>query len=312
MFGFNSRTPLHAVYPAQLFASFVIPYGDASYLGTTAEMPLSVGLLLGVGLILFLLADLRGSKRLQTISRICAAFGLLMLLISSTLFPWSYVAKIPVLNQLLFAVQFPWRYLGLASFLLSVGFGLSAYALGQGRHGLLLAACLVLAVVNIAPYMDQFVQSDQQKTLMAEKYDVQDMEGYLLMDYFYADTDYAGFLNYPMQIKASGDITISGFAKQGTHLAFSYTASDAQTVTLPLYHYPGYTALLGGQPLPIADGDNHLMAVSLPAGKGTVTVRYEGFWYFNAANWASLLSLLALLGYALWKARQSRRTSAVI
>jgi len=304
MFGFNSRTPLHADYPAQLFASFVEPFGEAAFLGTTAEMPSSAGLLLGVSVFLFILTDHREDKRLVILNRVSMGFGLLMLLISTTLFPWSYVAQIPVLNQLLFAVQFPWRYLGLASLLLAMGLGISAYGIGRKNKTILLIVCLALAALNIAPYMDRFVQSDKQEVLTAEKYDVADIEGYLLMDYFYADTDYADFLRYQIRIVSDGEIAITDFTKQGTHLSFSYSADADQTVTLPLYRYPGYVAELNGQVTEILDGDNHLMALSLPAGEGTVAVRYEGFWYYRAADWISVLTLLALAGRAVYRKRK--------
>lgn len=310
MFGFNSRTPLHAAYPAQLFASFVEPFGEAAYLGTTAEMPSSAGLLLGVSVFLFLLNNDKEDKRLLTLNRVSMGFAFLMLLICTTLFPWAYVAKIPVLNQLLFAVQFPWRFLGLASFLLAMAFGISAYGLGRGSRKLLLVACLVLAALNIAPYMDQFVQSDRQDVLTAQKYDVADIEGYLLMDYFYADTDYSAFLHYPIRITAPDTVSITEFSKQGTHLSFRYSTDTAQTVTLPLYRYPGYTALRNGEAAPILDGDNHLMALSLPAGEGTVAVRYEGFWFYRAANGISALTLIAWIGWAAYRKRKPRKIAA--
>ena len=127
---------LHAVYLPQLFSSFVDPYAAVTtFPGTTAEMPLSVGLLLGLGLVLFLFAAYKKREgqledvRLYGIGRGAAAFAVLALLMASVVFPWTYVYKIPILSKVLFAVQFPWRYLGAASALLSLVFAAGAWLL---------------------------------------------------------------------------------------------------------------------------------------------------------------------------------------
>ena len=301
MFNYTTRTALHAVYPAQWFASFVNPFGNASYLGTTAEMPLSVGLLPGIGILLYLLQNRQDDRRLRGVGRVSLGFGLLALITSSTIFPWTYIARIPVLGELLFAVQFPWRYLGIAGFFLSLVFAVSACGIVRDNRRLLIAACLVLAVFNAAPFLDQYVQAENTVYVMREKYDVEAMTEYSTWDYLYADTDF-DTLTLPMAIAAPDGVAVSAFSKRGTHVTFSYAADTEQTVTLPLYLYPGYEATLNGtQALTPLRGDNHLMALSLPAGQGTVSVHYAGFWYYTVANLVSLGAALALLAWVFYR-----------
>ena len=231
-------------------------------------------------------------------------FGITALLISSTLFPWTYVAELPVLGELLFAVQFPWRYLGIAGFFLALVFGLAVHALLRDHQKLLIPLCLLLAVFNIAPFIDQYIQSDGQVYVMQEKYDVAALESYATYDYGYTDTDFETISENPMAIAAPEPITISNFAKSGTHIAFDYASDSEQTVTLPLYLYPGYRAAVNGAQVSPLDGDNHLLALALPAGKGMVAVYYAGFWYFNAANFVSLFTLLAYAGWLVYRKRR--------
>ena len=307
MFDYTTRTALHAVYPAQLFSSFASPFGNAKYLGTTVEMPLSVGLLPLIGILLWLLKGREADNTLRGTGRVSLGFGLLALLIASTLCPWTYIAKIPVLGELLFAAQFPWRFLGVAGFFLAVVFGIAAYSLGRNGTKLLIAACLVLALFNAAPFLDQFIQSEDQTYVMRDKADVDAMLAYATWDYDYADTDFKALADQPAAVAASGDITISSFQKRGTHVTFGYAADTDQTVTLPLYNYPGYAATLDGeQALTPIDGDNHLLALSLSAGEGTVAVWYDGFWYFNVANFVSLFTLLACTGWMFFKKQRKR------
>ncbi len=300
MFDYTTRTLLHAVYPVQWFASFVSPFGNAEYLGTTVEMPLSVGVLPFLGLLFYLLAWPRDDRALRAVGHASAGIGLFALLVSSTLFPWSYVAKVPVLGELLYAVQFPWRYLGLAGFCLAMVFGLGAYGLGREHRRVLIAACVALAVFNIAPFLDRFVQADGQGYVMRSKTDMAEITAYTTWDYDYADTDFDALKSPPMAVAAPGGVTISDFEKHGTHITFAYAADTEQTVTLPLYLYPGYRAVLNGaQALEPADSGNHLLALTLPAGEGTVSVWYAGFWYFDVANFVSLGTLVAMIGWGI-------------
>jgi hypothetical protein len=276
-------------------------------------MPLSVGLLPLIGILFYLLASKRDDRELRSIGNVSLGLGLAALLISSTIFPWTYVAKIPVLGELLYAAQFPWRYLGIAGFFLAVVFGIGAYGLFQNRGKVLVAACLLLAVFNIAPFLDQYVQADNQTYVMQSKYDTSSMKSYATWDYGYDDTDFEALESLPIAIDAPGGAQISEFLKSGTHVSFAYTAETEQTVVLPLYFYPGYTAVLNGtQALSPLDGENHLLTLSLPAGEGAVSVRYEGFWYFNVANFISLLTLFTLLGvYTVIKLRNVKPRSAL-
>ena len=306
MFDYTTRTMLHAVYPAQLFATFVQPFGNAEYLGTTAEMPLSVGLLPAVGILLLLIANPKDDRTLRNVGRASLLLGLSALLVATTVFPWTYAAKIPLLGTLLYAVQFPWRFLGAAGFLLSVAFAVGAYGLGRDHSRALIAVCLAAAVFNAAPFLDQFLQSADREYVMRSKYDTASLVQYATWDYVYADTD-PGTLGGPMAVQAPEGVAISGLQKSGTHLSFSYASVAGQTVTLPVYLYPGYRVTLNGADAVPLEGENHSMALALPAGEGTVSLQYEGFWYFSAADFVSLLTLLGIGGVLANKNRNRRK-----
>ena len=305
---------LHAAYLPQLFASFVNPYaGMTTFPGTTAEMPLSVGLLPGFGLVLFVFAAFQKRKnRLEDaplfgIGRGAAIFGVLALITASVVFPWTYVHKIPILGKILFAVQFPWRYLGAASALLAIVFAASASLLipKPEHRRLLVLGCLLLSILNAAPFIDAAVQSDQQIVIVDDKYADFVEEVYLPGDYFFEGTDVDAYLDRaPVPEAVSGEIAFSDYQRDGLHLTFDYTAAGDVSVALPLYAYPLYTATLDGrEELILTDGDNHILTAFLPAGSGQVEIALSLPWYFTLADILSLVSILGLIAFVILKRR---------
>ena len=303
---------LHAAYLPQLFASFVNPYaGMTTFPGTTAEMPLSVGLLQGMGLLLFLFAAYAKRENrlaepgLYATGRAAAGFAALALCMASVLFPWTYVYQIPVLGKLLFTVQFPWRYLGAASALLSITFAAGACLLfPEPKHQrLLVLGCLLLSILNAAPLIDAAIQAPDQTVVMADKEADFAAQVHLPGDYFFEGTDVEAYLRRaPVPAVVSGDAALSGYEKDYLHISFDYTSAAGAALELPLYRYPLYAATLNGkEPLMLSTGDNNILVVHLPAGGGRVSVSYSQPWTFTAADLLSLLSLLALGVWGWWK-----------
>jgi hypothetical protein len=310
---------LYAAYLPQLFASFVNPYASMNtFPGTTAEMPLSVGLLLGLGLIVFVFAAYQKRENrledtgLYAVGRGTAVFAILALVMASVAFPWTYVHQVPVLSKLLFAVQFPWRYLGAASALLAIVFAVSAYLLlGKPEHRrLLVLGCLLLAIVNAAPFIDAAIQSDGQIVVVQDKNADFVAPVYLPGDYFFEGTDVDAYLSRaPVPAVTSGDAELSNYAKDTLTVSFDYAAAAASTVELPLYGYPAYRAALNGtDELALTDGENHILTVALPAGQGHVEVTYSQPWYFTFADILSVLMMLALLTYGIVRKRKQTIT----
>lgn len=297
---------LHAAYLPQLFATFVDPYaGMTTFPGTTAEMPLSVGLLLGVGLIGMLFAAYQKREgrvaklELYQQGRGAALFALLALLMASVAFPWTYIYQIPMLSKALFAVQFPWRYLGAASALLSIAFAVSAYILlwTSDRRKLLVLGCLLLAILNAAPFIDESVQSGKQIVVVKDKAADFIAPVYLPGDYFFEGTDVDAYLSRPpVPAVISGDAALSAYQKDYLHISFDYTSQTGAALELPLYGYPVYrVALDTGEELAFTAGDNSILTAALPAGSGHVDVSYRQPWYFTLADIVSLLSVFVLI-----------------
>ncbi len=95
------------------------------------------------------------------------------------------------------------------------------------------------------------------------------------------------------------------YEKQGTHVSLRLQNVQPQGwVEIPLLYYDGYGARdQQGQRLETEPGDNHVVRILLREGTTRVELRYEGFWYFRAAELVTVLTLGAW-GVYWWKKRR--------
>lgn len=85
------------------------------------------------------------------------------------------------------------------------------------------------------------------------------------------------------------------------HLSLPVTA----TLQVNTLCYPGWTAYLDGQRVPIVPSDpQHLISVQVPMGEHELELRFEDTAERQLANAASAVTLVALVGILLWRRRQ--------
>ena len=128
-------------------------------------------------------------------------------------------------------------------------------------------------------------------------------------DYLYADLNYQNaqdaLQHLPSrQIEANAEVRL--LDKQGTTLTLQSQNNAPCTVKLPLFYYPGYTAVNEkDQQLPLSETTGHRLQLDLPAGQQTVTIHYSGLTIFRIADAISCISLLFLLGLTWREIRRS-------
>lgn len=324
VFHATNDVSLHAAYASQLFMAFPEMKGTSLPLGETqGEMSLSVGLLLGLGALIYLFSAwltqrgvLRQAERRITVGRNCLVFALLALWMATTLFPWQAAQSLPLLGTVLGSVQFPWRYLGFATAFLCVLCVLGVYAfLRTEQQKRVATVCIMLlSIVAAAPLFDG-IQNEQSTYVPDRQYTMNFNE----TDSFYYlsstvsrygeestdDGDGKGvFVTFPQD-----DVTITDFVKNGTSLNFSFTA-EAQNgayFDTGYYGYPGYTAWLDGERLETVRNENDELRVLLPEGTtgGTVKIRYTGKWFYRVGDALSLLTVLACIAWPFWRKRRN-------
>lgn len=291
-------------------------YSESLTMGLSAEMPLTVGTVLGFGVLLFVLclADpaLRGAEPGATrLGGWTLGFGALAIWMASTLFPWYTIyLNVEWLSKLLGKLQFAWRFLGLATILLAVCACCALAVLRRGKTSWLRPAAVLLVLLTVIPagFLTYEVSRNSEvvnyQSLAAIDNLAEQVGGGEYMPYGMAD----GSLNAWEVTEPTFDdtLTVSDYTFGTLEASFACTNTSDQeaTAVLPLFSYPGYRLTAGdGATLGEQDG---LIAVTLPAGySGTVQVKFVGFWFWRLAD---LISLAGIVGTAVFCRRRGRRS----
>ena len=291
-------------------------YSESLTMGLSAEMPLTMGTVLGFGVLLFVLcladpALRRAEPGATRLGGWTLGFGALAIWMASTLFPWYTIyLNVEWLSKLLGKLQFAWRFLGLATILLAVCACCALAVLRRGKTSWLrpAAALLVLLTVIPAGFLTYEVSRNSEvvnyQSLAAIDNLAEQVGGGEYMPYGMAD----GSLNAWEVTEPTFDdaLTVSDYTFGTLEASFACTnTSDREaTAVLPLFSYPGYRLTAGdGATLGEQDG---LIAVTLPAGySGTVQVKFVGFWFWRLAD---LISLAGIVGTAVFCRRRGRRS----
>jgi uncharacterized membrane protein YfhO len=103
-------------------------------------------------------------------------------------------------------------------------------------------------------------------------------------------------------------LDVESFQKDGTTIRFGYHTDKNKIIELPLCFYPGYEANTeNGQALEIMENEHYGLLVVLPAGDGTVHLRYTGMPIFHIVDGISFSTLVLCIAAIGRKRLKSKR-----
>lgn len=305
--------------PWQMFMNTYTTMGDSLDATTQGEMPLSIGLALLLGTLLFLYrrltrpagaADDAGDR----IQRGLFASGWVLLWLTSTLFPWPQLSNIPAVDGVFSKIQFIWRLLILAAPLLTAGTAqeLIRQWRAENRLGMAASVCIVTLAIWSATYASsQYLFFN--RTLMPSNSGGWNHTMFYDGQYLLTETT-IGAVGYQLQqgIGIIGSAEVTDWNKQGSRVTLTFHRYDPAEPTVfrvPLYNYGMYRATLSdGRQLPIRSDEHYnLVEVLVTDGTtdGTITVAYHAPRRFRLGEGVTLLSVAALL----WLRRRGRRSA---
>lgn len=295
--------------------------GGGSGEGTTGDMPLTLGLAGCLVLVLALWCCLQRGRWQITLEthrqwlglRGSLALCLLAMWLSTTLFPWDWLAnKLPQkMVDILLKPQFSWRYLAMAVVLIGVITVLAlrlaesvAPRLARGAAIAIVAATLLYAGVF---YKEYAYQQDTMTLISTEtitNFPYETM-GY---DYLPAGADFSTFAS----VEATAQDADASATWQGNGTVQCENRSgESVAVDLPLLAYQHYIAVdaATGQRLSLIENQQHCLQVILPAEySGTVQVRYSPPVAWRMAEIVTLATVLALTGWAVQTIRRKKKS----
>ncbi len=318
MFVMDEERNLYAysVYPAQFF-DLSLNNPSADNLGRTSfsgSMPFSIGLLLLIGILLFVLLLFRKEPKNTFHKKLgawCLVLGGLSLYASSVYFPWEAIQRIGILNVFVERFQFASRFLPFASLFLGVTTAVGIYYFFENREQRKMLCLLmgVLLVYTSGKYMSDysnsastFVDWDNQ---MDHAYDT---------DMLYLISDNGAHVSVRLMnaqdtaFQASEGVTVTEASRNGTNLSCSYqnAAGEGAYIDVPIYYYPYLHAYDSeGNLLATSHGELLRLRVALPdTAEGSLTIRMEMPLFYRIGDLISLATLLLLVGGAVYLRRR--------
>lgn len=296
---------VHGTYLQQVFSAFQVSFGD-SRRGMNDEMPLSLGLALVLGVIIFAaccsMKNEWGVKRNSTykVGITCTVFTLASIILSTRFFPWDSLENISkVLAKVLCIVQFPWRYLSMATVFSAVaavvGLSIVKSAKSIKTMNLLCGALCLLSVLSTGLCMAIYTNGINIERLYGDADVIQAISS---GEYIIADT-IEGNLRWRKIHTDENFVTVDNYKYEGGVTTFdcSNAADMEMAVEIPLMNYDNYHAydMETGSEFGIMNGTDNRVSLAVPAQfEGKIKVVYEFPILWKIAYVISALSVIGI------------------
>lgn len=276
------------VYLVQLFSPFMTTSGLSGY-NMTGEMPLVMGLSLGLGIVIFGLCYSKKKEWKILVQWGRAGFACMMLAIVAILFslkffPWDSIQNIHSLFARVFGmVQFSWRYIAIATVMASftTAMGLAIYAKNKGE-----AECKLLSIVLIgltlgcvgAFYTGFCDETETIRRYGSAIYDVSTNTA-KLGEYLPYGTDKEQLRSREVLVESS-DVLVEDYCyeKGIVTLQVKNLSEKDSYIDIPLLNYDNYNAFdkESKEEIAISNGSNNRIRLMLPTQyEGEVVVKYR-------------------------------------
>lgn len=296
------RLDERTTFPAQLFMTeYAETEGAYSFSrGTVEEMPQTIGaafLLLGIVWFVVRLGKKEENERDRREEGICLTFGLLSLLFTTFLLPYTPLARIfPFLEFPERSIQYPWRFLSMAGvfFCWFAAIFFKKSWLDGAKKQWMAGALLLVAFWQGLSYMSG-VLNETSPFFIYQEGNLTSME-VSNAEYLPYGSDVNDYV--PMPTYDPGVLQVSAWnsAEDGVHVTLANLTGQEQKIEVPLVYYKGYHAWADGEELATEPGTSSRITVRIPSGfEGEILVGFREPWYWRICEAVSLLMLLGIV-----------------
>lgn len=256
---------------------------------------MTIGALLTISLFasVYLIYKKKGTKNLKYYT----LFTMVLLFMSSNLFPWDSIEKLKSL-KFLTSIQFPWRYLAYASLFAVAMLGEEINLIELNKDKIKETYCISTRVIKIVLcalclFETSYIYSEyskQDRTYIFTLYENGVTDS--LYEYTPYDAD-----ERTHEIKTNGNVDIYYYSQNGsTYYLECKTYDSVGEISIPLYNYKGYVAKdKDGNNIEIKTGNQGEITFEVPENySGSITISFEPLWYWTAAKVISLVFIIYL------------------
>lgn len=305
VFGEDGNLHLYSIWTSQMFQTFNGYDGINRPININeGEMPLSIGVILLFGCVLFMYSYYRENRenedKIWKIGKGALMLGVLALFFANDLFPWEIIHKIPYINPIMAAVQFPWRYLAVSTVFLCIPSGIGIfYCINRDKdciRNMIIAVCIICFCSSY--YLDSIGEA---RGCGKDEVETKSRSDSL---YFFTDSTETEVLNRvpTIVVSGTGDMEFHNVERKYTKFEADIiikSISDECYIEIPLYWYPGYTAVTDtGEKLAVSRSEFGMVYVPVPLTDCHLTISYEEPILWKISNIISLLTI------AIWIVRR--------
>lgn len=295
-------------YPIQLFGLFIHGNGKSVRGGMQNEMPLSIGIVLVLGIVISIYVCLKRrqwkleDKLRYKVLRVSFIFASIALLMTSKYFPYDKVENTFGVSaaKIIGAVQFSWRYLSIVTVLLSVTVVMALSVLNDFKpntYKIAVRTLMCSELLFIGIFYWQYTYSASEYSFYSNDNRSQTM--YIgAGEYLLKDTDTTQLSTAKCEM-VSGELEVYAYERRGgkASIVCKNAGNMEAKVLLPIFHYDNYHIydVDTGEEYPIETGDNNRIQIAVDAGyDGTLEVVYRAPFSWRAAEVVSLISIIVV------------------
>ncbi|GEM_PF-1439365 len=109
-------------------------------------------------------------------------------------------------------------------------------------------------------------------------------------------------------VVSRGEATITADKDSGVRQHYTLTVQADSVLKFRSLYFPGWTARLNGEVVPISPSEDGFIQLALPAGEYALTLTFEDTWQRTSGKIVSALSLITMLAM-LYASRRRKRTN---
>lgn len=308
---------VHGTYLQQVFSAFQMSFGD-SRRGMNAEMPLSLGIALVFGVLIFMASYCRQNEKQTRKSSVvkvgatCTVFTIASIILSLRFFPWDSLENMnKLLAKVLCIVQFPWRYLSMATIFAAVATVIGLYVVKETRSvrstQLIGGTLCVITILTNSLFMVNFTDNINNERVYGDA----DVIKAISSGEYIIDNTIEGNLRWRRVNADPNFVTVSDYQYEGGITTFdcSNTADTEMAVEIPLMNYDHYHArnMDTGSELGIMNGTDNRVSIAIPAHfDGRIRVAYEFPFLWKIAYVISAASVILIAAVIVYDRRKRK------
>lgn len=304
-----------AAFPAQLFMNTygVVEQSKGYSIGTQNEMPMT----LGVSFLLmfatwFILGMRKGINKGsdQKATGLCVLLGIISLLLTTNLFPYTDLAqRIPLLQFPERSLQYPWRFLGVAALFFT---WLTSLFLKNRTVDLKMRHVIAGIITVVAVWQGiSFMSAVLNEKSPYRVYQTGNFSTFEVMggEYLPLDSNIDDYVDELVYDTAKIEVISWSRHNNSIKVKLKNKTDEIQNIEVPLLYYKGYEAKTEiGKQLSIRTGVSGRVCVEIPDKlEGCIKIQFKEPWYWRFSEMISLLSYIGLLSTSIYTWKRLRR-----